>query len=298
MVEKNENSMNMQEKGIWFRKPLKFVKALIYSILIALSLLTVIHFTLVTALTNFILSFSSTISGDPWWYSGPGIWGYLLAWALASYIIYNFWQSIFSKDAKLTWMASLSVATILGIFGQYQSRNTRLEDMFICRDNPDGRYLSSKSKGSIQKDKDCDPAKGKHFQEAWELMKSQGKTAKVSLEETTFTYTIPPVIIKPIEVMIADSDKHKKRLARKKREDWLAKNINEKDKGVVFNNIYDTMTTEEFLEGPLKGERSEDREYYGATINLSKEANRGNNLVNFNKVTIGEIMIRQFLRKE
>ena len=190
------------------------------------------------------------------------------------------------------------MVTVLGIFGQYKSRDTRLEDMFICRDNPDSNYLSSKSKGSIQKGKDCDPAKGKHFQEAWELMKSQGKTSKASLEVSTFTYTIPPIIIEPIEVVIAGSDKHKKMLARKKREDWLAKNINEKDRGVVFDKIYETMTTEEFLEGPLKGERPEDREYYGATINLSKEANRGNNLVDFNKVTIGEIMIKQFLRKE
>ena len=73
MVEEIENSASALEKNTWFKKPLKFVRALIYSILIALALLTVIHFTLVTALTNFILSFSSTVYGDPWWYGGPGI---------------------------------------------------------------------------------------------------------------------------------------------------------------------------------------------------------------------------------
>jgi hypothetical protein len=159
-------------------------KSMLMGILAAGVGILVLHFALVTIIISFFTSTLELFTGDVWWLK-YGFFFYLALWGFGSHYAKVHWKSMFVEKYRVQWLCFVLLAISLSTLGQWMSRETRLEDQYICRDNQRiGKYFHSKPKGKYRASMDCDQVKNGFFEEALEMVDPSYKAKRMAKYST------------------------------------------------------------------------------------------------------------------
>jgi hypothetical protein len=146
----NEGAESLFDKKV--SKNEMIFETIIFTVLIAVA----IHGILVITIMDSIYEVFQKLNGGAWWYQGIGAIGYLALLALSGWLAINFWKSTFSKRSRIICVVVLAGFSLLNFIGDFTSRNTRLEDQYLCWDDISiGPYAHDKPFGKYKKSFKC-----------------------------------------------------------------------------------------------------------------------------------------------